>query len=83
MPRGIPKTWEERQRDYKSDQRRVERRLKKHPPRSPCMPGRVYHRFRSNRTRGPLNVKAHGDEKCWWCGKTFAQVKEEQKEGKP
>jgi len=28
---------------------------------------------------GPLNVRDHGDRKCWWCGKTYRQVREEQR----
>jgi len=79
MPRGIPKTYSERMRDYRAHQRRVKRILRERPPRSPCLPGRIRHRFRSPWTRGPLNVHDHGDEQCWLCGKTFAQVKEEQK----
>lgn len=82
MPRGVPKTWKERRRDSRARERWVEKRLREHPPRSPCRPERIRHRFRSPKTRGPLNVHFHGDERCWWCGKTFAQVKEEQKKAR-
>lgn len=79
MPRGIKKTYTQRRRERESDKRWLERRNKEKPRRSPCLQGRRNHRFRSNRTHGPLNVRDHGDYKCWWCKKTYAQVIEEQK----
>ena len=42
--------------------------------KSKCRQGRKRHRFRHPKTRSLTN-----DLRCWWCGKTVAQVKEERK----
>lgn len=42
--------------------------------KSPCVVGRYRHRFRSPQTRSLTD-----DLVCWFCHKTVAQVKKEQK----
>ena len=79
MPRGVPKTWTERRRDQESYDRYRDMRREENPPGSPCVGKRLRHRFRHNKTRGSLTLRDDGDLTCWWCGKTYRQVKEEQK----
>jgi len=54
------------------NQQKKERRKK--TMKSKCRQGRKRHRFRHPKTRSLTN-----DLRCWWCGKTVAQVKEERK----
>lgn len=53
-------------------------------PSSRCMGYRRTHRFRSAKTRSPLDPKneKHRSERCWWCKKTFGEVYDEQAEAK-
>jgi len=76
MPRGIPKTHEENVAELRERREWVERQPSLN---SPCLEGRRKHQFRNRKTRGPLTIRDHGEQQCFWCRKTFAQVKREQR----
>lgn len=71
------KTLEERLDEIKSDREYYERRISKRPLKSPCLEGRLRHCFRSGKTRSLTP-----ELKCWWCRKTVAQVRAEQRKEK-
>jgi hypothetical protein len=65
---------EESEEEYKAYQMSVWSKRK-----SKCVKGRTKHIFHSPKTHGkPLD-----DDKCWYCRKTYSQVKQERKEISP
>ena len=74
MPRGTPKTYAENIQEMEEYKEYYERRIAKKPLRSPCLEGRLRHYFREPKTRSLTP-----DLKCKRCGKSVAQVKEEQR----
>lgn len=68
LPRGNPKTREERLKEAEIDK---EWRSRQSPLKSPCLKDRRRHYF------GQFNDDP--DKKCGWCGKTRRQVKAEQR----
>lgn len=68
MPRGIPKTREEREKEEELDK---EWRSRQPPLKSPCLGDRRKHYF------GQFNNDP--DLKCHWCGKTRREVKAERR----
>lgn len=73
-PRGIKKTYAENIRELEERREYVERRMTEKPLKSPCLKGRLRHQFRSPKTRSLTS-----DLVCWYCGKTVAQVRAEQR----
>lgn len=74
MPRGHPKTYEQRRREWDRDEAYYQRRINKKPLKSPCLKGRLSHSF--GRGFGLVN------KNCIWCGKSREQIKREQRKKK-
>lgn len=77
MPRGKPKSYSENVKELEERQEYIQRRLSEKPLLSPCLAGRLRHRFRSPKTRTLTS-----DLKCWYCGKTVAEVRKEREQKK-
>jgi len=75
--RGRKKSMRQHIRESEDRKEYYEDRIAKKPLKSPCAKGRLKHTFVSPGTR-----TAQPEDKCWWCGKTLAQVRSERQNAK-